>query len=114
LRSRLPIALLVLLVTAALGAAQIPRWAFAYEPDSCCCHHAGHCPCPGHDLPKHEPHDSMRSCGSGGHEIVASAGLDVDVPPVATADVAIAEAHEMPAPAAPHAAPDRDQPAAPS
>jgi hypothetical protein len=111
---RLPIALLVLLVTLALSASQIPRWSFAYEADSCCCEHAGQCPCPGHKLPKHEKHDSVRSCGSGGHEIVTAAAPVCDLPPVAIADVAIGQRYEMPVPAAPHAAPDRDVPAAPS
>jgi hypothetical protein len=104
---------LVALVALGLGSSQIPRYEFAWNADACCCHHAGPCPCPGHH-PGHDKTPTMRSCGSGGHEVVSPAASVVDVAPVEVA-IAPAPAHVPMQPVAgPHEAPDRERPSAPS
>jgi len=104
-----------LLAFVALQLAQIPRWSFEFDPDTCCCHHAARCPCPGHELPSRESHDSVRSCGSGGHEVVRPAApVFVVEAVVMPAVIAVAMPLDAPPLAAPHSLPDREEPAAPS
>jgi hypothetical protein len=99
----------------ALQAAQVPRWGFEFVADSCCCDHAGKCPCPGHALPKHEKSDSVRACGSGGHDVTQPAAPVLELhPPAMTFVAAIAAPHQAPPLSSPRAQPDLDEPAAPS
>jgi len=105
---------LVALLAFGLGSSQIPRSEFAWNTDSCCCHHAGPCPCDGHKLPGHEDQPAMRGCGSGGHEIVSPAAPVVELAPIAIAITVPAVHVPFPSITGPHEAPDRERLAAPS
>ena len=104
----------IVVVTIALVAAQVPYRTFVWNADTCCCHHAGPCPCPGHQIPHHEGEPAMHACGSGGHDLLAPTLPGFDVPPTTAHDVAVALVAIAHAPPTPHAPPELDRRSGPS
>jgi hypothetical protein len=101
-------------MTIAVLTAQTPQRAFVWDPDTCCCHHAGPCPCPGHQLPQHERTPSLHKCGSGGHEVVSPSAPSFEAPPDTIALAAATSRAPAIAIARPHAPPSLEPPSAPS
>jgi hypothetical protein len=106
--------LAIVSLTVAVLSAQAPHREFVWDPDTCCCHHAGPCPCPGHQLPAHEKTPALHKCGSGGHEVVTPSVLSLVMPAPYATDAVVAIASPALPLLAPHGPPILEPPSAPS